>query len=63
MDLNSNQSQPPRCGDPSLILQGVEPEPGTLTQAAGVAWTSDQVQVLGERDGERLIVSGTSLAN
>ena len=58
-----DQSQPPRCGDPSIILQGFEPEPGALTEAAGVAWTSDQVQVLGERVGERLIVSDTSLAN
>ena len=58
-----DQSQPPRCGDPSLVLEGFEPDPGALTQAAGVAWTSDQVQVLGERVGERLVVSGDGLAN
>ena len=58
-----DQSQPPRCGDPSLVLEGFQPGPGTLTRAAGAAWTSDQVQVLGERVGERLVVSGDSLAN
>ena len=39
-----DQSQPPACGDPSLPLEGFEPDPGTLTEASGVAWTSNEVR-------------------
>jgi hypothetical protein len=53
-----DQSFPPACGDPSLVLEGYTPEPGTLTEAADVAWSSNEVQVLGERVGERLVVDG-----
>ena len=57
-----DQSQPPSCGDPSLVLEGFEPDSGTLAEGADVAWTSEDVQILGERVGERLIVQDNSLA-
>lgn len=60
------ESLPPQCGDPSLVVEGFEPDPGALREASGVGashWSDDPVQVLGERGGERLVVSGNSLAN
>ncbi len=58
-----DQSSPPRCGEPSLLLEGFAPDPGTLAEESGVAWTSNEVQVLGERVGERLVVSDNVRVN
>jgi hypothetical protein len=54
------ESIPPQCGGARLSIEGLDLSAFTLSQASGVQWTEDVVQVLGTVDGNRLIVSTTS---
>ena len=56
-----DQSYPPACGAPSLLVDGFDPDPATLTEDSGVTWSSDEVQILGERVGDRFVSGGATV--
>lgn len=51
------ESMPPQCGGDSLEVVGIDLDDYGVAEAQGVAWTDEQVQVLGEVDGGVLRVS------
>lgn len=49
------ESFPPQCGDPSLIVRGLDIETiPDLERGEGAAWTSRQVEVAGTLEGDVL---------
>lgn len=56
------ESYPPQCGGASLVVEGVALEDvrGDMQEDSGVAWI-DQASLLGEVQGNRFVVSQTSL--
>jgi hypothetical protein len=56
------ESWPPQCGGPSLVVEGLElEEVDGLTRGGGAAWTDRPIQLLGNVEGDRLVVSTTAL--
>jgi hypothetical protein len=53
-----SQSEPPRCGEPSLVLKGIDlkdfPE---LKNEGGTIWKEDPVLILGDLKDKRLVVA------
>jgi hypothetical protein len=55
------ESYPPQCGDPSLVVEGLDvDEVDGLRRAGGMAWTDDKVSLLGEVVDGIIRVSSTS---
>lgn len=57
-------SVPPECGEPSLIVAGLDLNAADgLLRDQGVLWSQEQVQLLGEVSGGVLTVAPLSLAD
>lgn len=56
------ESYPPQPGGAQLTVVGLDLGEFDLTEDQGIAWTDEQIQVLGSVDGDTLRVSSTSSA-
>ena len=56
------ESFPPQCGGPQLHVEGVNlDEVDGLVREGEVAWTDRPTQLLGTVEGDKLVVSSTSM--
>jgi hypothetical protein len=56
------ESFPPQCGGPSLQVEGLKlAEVDSLVTEGDVSWTDRPIQLLGTVEGDRLVVSTTSM--
>lgn len=56
------ESFPPQCGGPQLRVEGLNlDEVDGLVREGEVAWTDRPIQLLGDVEGDRLVVSTTSM--
>jgi hypothetical protein len=56
-----SDSIPPSCGEPSLIVQGLDPTTvGSLKERSGIRWSQEVVQLLGTlKDGVLVVAANT----